>query len=57
MTVSTNFLTSSIPFHLSKFERYYEDIARPFQWKFTRKDLKQLMKRLAVYEPRLASAA
>ena len=36
---------------------YYEDIARPFQWKFTRKDLKQLMKRLAVYEPRLASAA
>ena len=46
-----------IPVHLSEFERYYEEIARPFQWKFTRKDLKKLMKRLAAYEPRLASAA
>jgi len=46
-----------IPVHLYEFERYYEEIARPFQWKFTRKDLKQLMKRLAAYEPRLASAA
>ena len=46
-----------IPVHLSEFERYYEEIARPFQWKFTRKDLKQLMKRLAAHEPRLASAA
>ncbi len=46
-----------IPETLSEFERYYEEIAHPFQWKFTRKNLKQLMKRLATYEPRLASAA
>ena len=42
---------------LADFERYYEDVARPFQWKFTRKDLKQLLDRLAKYEPRLARVA
>jgi hypothetical protein len=28
---------------LSGFERYYESIARPFEWKFTRADLNALL--------------
>jgi hypothetical protein len=35
---------------LLAFERYYEDAARPFEWKFTRQDLADLMKRLAEKE-------
>lgn len=31
---------------LSDFERYYESIARPFQWKFTRADLTALVTRM-----------
>jgi hypothetical protein len=46
-----------IPQRLSDFQRYYEEIARPFQWKFTRKDLSKLLKKLAAHEPRLAPAA
>jgi hypothetical protein len=42
---------------LTDFERYYEEIARPFQWKFTRKDLAELLDRLAKHEARLARAA
>ncbi|HEX9726093.1 MAG TPA: transposase [Vicinamibacteria bacterium] len=48
---------NDIPQRLADFERYYEDVARPFQWKFTRKDLKELLDRLAKYEPRLARVA
>jgi hypothetical protein len=25
------------------FQRYYEEIAKPFEWKFTRKDLNRLL--------------
>lgn len=39
------------------FQRYYEEVARPFQWKFTRKDLGELMARLAGYENELRMAA
>jgi len=35
---------------LLAFERYYEEAAQPFEWKFTRKDLADLMKRLAEKE-------
>jgi hypothetical protein len=28
------------------FQRYYENIAKPFEWKFTRADLGELMKKL-----------
>ena len=28
------------------FQRYYEEIAQPFQWKFTRRDLESLLNRL-----------
>lgn len=31
---------------LSDFERYYESIARPFEWKFTRADLNALLARM-----------
>ena len=32
---------------LGTFQRRYEQSAKPFEWKFTRADLAQLMKRLA----------
>jgi DDE superfamily endonuclease len=48
---------NDIPQRLADFERYYEVVARPFQWKFTRKNLKELLDRLAKYEPRLARVA
>ena len=31
---------------LSNFERYFESIARPFEWKFTRADLTALIARM-----------
>ena len=31
---------------LYEFESYYEEIAHPFEWKFTRQDLKQLLAKL-----------
>lgn len=42
---------------LAGFEHYYQDIAHPFQWQFTRRDLDRLLQRLAPYEPQLANAA
>jgi hypothetical protein len=41
---------------LAAFERRYEQSAKPFEWKFTRSDLNQLLKRLAG-KPALAPAA
>jgi hypothetical protein len=46
-----------VPQRLAKFERYYEEIARPFQWKFTRQDMAQLLEKLGKFEARLARAA
>ena len=31
---------------LLAFERRYEEAAKPFEWKFTRQDLRKLMERL-----------
>jgi hypothetical protein len=31
---------------LAQFERYYESIAHPFEWKFTRSDLNALLARM-----------
>ena len=31
---------------LEKFERHYENIAKPFEWKFTKDDLSKLLQRL-----------
>ena len=35
---------------LLAFERHYEEVAKPFEWKFTRRDLADLIKRLAEKE-------
>jgi hypothetical protein len=32
--------------HLLEFQGYYEQIAKPFEWKFTREDLAALLKKL-----------
>jgi hypothetical protein len=32
---------------LAQFERHYEEIAQPFQWRFTRRDLNQWLEKLA----------
>ncbi len=42
---------------LLAFERHYEEIARPFEWKFTRADLDRLLKRLGEHESALRLAA
>ena len=31
---------------LKEFERYYERVAKPFEWKFTREDLSQMLRKL-----------
>lgn len=40
-----------------RFQRHYEQIARPFQWKFTRRELEDLMRRLARHDVALRLAA
>lgn len=42
---------------LLAFQDYYQQIATPFQWKFTKSDLDLLLKRLAAHEPGSALAA
>lgn len=42
---------------LLAFQDYYQQAAVPFEWKFTRADLDDLLKRLAVHEPESALAA
>lgn len=41
---------SALADHLYRFERHYERMAEPFQWKFTRADLARLMERLRAKE-------
>jgi hypothetical protein len=42
---------------LLRFQEYYERAARPFQWKFTRRDLVQLLARIEEMERWLEVAA
>ena len=42
---------------LLAFGRRYEQIARPFEWKFTRKDLQNVLDRLDQRQPELQLAA
>jgi len=42
---------------LLAFQDYYQQIATPFEWKFTKSDLDHLLKRLAAHEPAPALAA
>lgn len=39
------------------FGEHYRQVARPFQWTFTRNDLHELMARIDRHEPQLALAA
>src|SRR6266403_4792663 len=39
------------------FERHYETIARPFEWRFTRHDLTRLLRRLGLSLPKMLSGA
>jgi hypothetical protein len=36
---------------LAQFERHYEEIAQPFQWRFTRRDLNRWLEKLAAHAP------
>ena len=42
---------------LDAFEHHYNQIAKPFEWNFTRRDLADLIARVADHEPRLKVAA
>jgi len=42
---------------LQRFERHYETIAKPFEWKFTRDDLNKLVQRLHLHAHPLAALA
>jgi hypothetical protein len=42
---------------LDAFEHHYNQIAKPFEWSFTRHDLAELIARVADHEPRLKLAA
>ena len=39
---------SALSLRLRQFERHYQRLARPFQWKFTRDHLRDLLARLEV---------
>jgi len=42
---------------LLAFQRYYEALARPFEWTFTRRDLAELLAKLERQSPRREKAA
>jgi transposase len=41
---------------LLRFQTYYERIAKPFEWKFTREDLKRVLEKASLHERQLATA-
>ncbi|TMQ62383.1 MAG: IS630 family transposase, partial [Candidatus Eisenbacteria bacterium] len=47
---------SSLKHRLLRFENHYEQVAKPFEWKFTRRDLEQLIAKLHDGDTRLAAA-
>ena len=42
---------------LLRFQQHYEQAAKPFRWKFTRRDLDSLIKRIQTVESHTAAAA
>jgi len=42
---------------LLRFQEYYEQVAQPFRWKFTRRDLNTLLAKLAPIKVRLREVA
>ena len=49
--------TAAVNDRLFQFQAYYQEAATPFQWKFTRRDLNRLLKRIDAVESRTAVAA
>lgn len=47
---------AAVAARLHDFELLYEQAAKPFDWKFTRRDLARLMRRLATLPARSAAA-
>lgn len=43
--------TEELEHRILRFQRHYEHVARPFQWKFTRRDLRELLDRLERHDP------
>ena len=43
---ATMILLAALKEHILGFQQYYEGIAKPFEWKFTRKDFNRLMCRI-----------
>ena len=43
--------TEEVEDRILRFQHHYEQVARPFQWKFTRSDLQRLMERLEHHVP------
>jgi hypothetical protein len=41
---------------LLRFQEYYEQVAQPFEWKFTRADLDALLLKLTAHETRSRAA-
>ena len=42
---------------LLAFQDHYQDLAQPFKWKFTRRDLNQLLQRLSTDTSHMKNAA
>ena len=42
---------------LLEFQQYYQQIATPFEWKFTKADLNDLLERIAAHENTQLTAA
>lgn len=51
------FDTAAIADRLAAFEDRYNAVADPFDWTFTRDDLKDFLKRLAEHDPAAAALA
>jgi hypothetical protein len=49
--------TDELEDRILRFQRHYEQVARPFRWKFTRRDLRELMDRLDRHDPATLLAA
>ena len=49
--------TDELEDRILRFQRHYEQVARPFRWKFTRRDLRELMDRLERHAPATLLAA
>lgn len=47
----------SLENQLRHFQSYYESIAKPFEWKFTRQDLKHILAKLGPYDQKQRKAA